>query len=136
MNSLILMTVSRSVFYLAFLYGLHLLFRGHNAPGGGFIAGLVVVCVLVLQGLAFGMEQLKTLLPLRMAKLIALSLLLAGLTGMGAVLLGLPFLTSGIFHLHVPGWGETEVLSSLFFDMGVFGVVVGSVMFIFEEMGE
>lgn len=136
MNSLILMTVSRAVFYLAFLYGLHLLFRGHNAPGGGFIAGLVVTCVLVLQGLAFGMEQLKTLLPLRMAKLIALSLLLSGLTGMGAVLLGLPFLTSGVWEFHMPGWGEVEVVSALFFDIGVFGVVVGSVMFIFEELGE
>ncbi len=128
MTSLILRTVARVSLHLTLLFSVFLLVSGHNAPGGGFIAGLVAAAALVLQALAFGVEHARRMVPVDETALAALGLLLAAGTGVAALVLGQPFLTSGLLHLDLPFWPEVKISSAFFFDLGVYLVVVGMVL--------
>ena len=112
------------------LVAFYLFMRGHNQPGGGFVAGLVFSVGLVLQYIISGTSWVEAHLPLYPRRWIASGLLLALGTGLGAVALGYPFLTSHTAHLHLPLIGDLHVASAMFFDMGVFAVVVGSTLLI------
>ena len=112
------------------LVAFYLFMRGHNQPGGGFVAGLVFSVGLVLQYIISGTSWVEAHLPLYPRRWIASGLLLALGTGLGAVALGYPFLTSHTAHLHLPLIGDLYVASAMFFDMGVFAVVVGSTLLI------
>ena len=112
------------------LVAFYLFMRGHNQPGGGFVAGLVFSVGLVLQYIISGTSWVEAHLPLYPRRWIASGLLLALGTGLGAVALGYPFLTSHTAHLHLPLIGDLPVASAMFFDMGVFAVVVGSTLLI------
>ncbi|GAB2531772.1 MAG: monovalent cation/H+ antiporter subunit A [Comamonadaceae bacterium] len=108
----------------------HMFVRGHNEPGGGFVAGLVLSVALLLQYIISGTQWFEAHLPLSPRRWIAFGLLCALATGLGAVTLGYPFLTSHTAHLHLPVVGEIHVASATFFDMGVFALVVGSTLLI------
>ena len=112
------------------LVAFYLFMRGHNQPGGGFVAGLVFSVGLVLQYIISGTSWVEAHLPLYPRRWIASGLLLALGTGLGAVALGYPFLTSHTAHLHLPLIGDLYVASAMFFDMGVFALVVGSTLLI------
>ncbi|MGD9774313.1 monovalent cation/H+ antiporter subunit A [Diaphorobacter sp.] len=112
------------------LVAFYLFMRGHNQPGGGFVAGLVFSVGLVLQYIISGTSWVEVHMPLYPRKWIAAGLLLALGTGLGAVALGYPFLTSHTAHLSLPGIGDIHVASAMFFDMGVFALVVGSTLLI------
>lgn len=112
------------------LVSFYLFMRGHNQPGGGFVAGLVFSVGLVLQYIVSGTSWVEAHLPLFPRRWIAAGLLLALGTGVGAVALGYPFLTSHTAHLHLPVIGDIHVASAMFFDMGVFSLVVGSTLLI------
>ncbi|WP_374607665.1 monovalent cation/H+ antiporter subunit A [Diaphorobacter nitroreducens] len=112
------------------LVAFYLFMRGHNQPGGGFVAGLVFSVGLVLQYIISGTSWVEAHLPLYPRRWIASGLLLALGTGLGAVALGYPFLTSHTAHLHLPLIGDLHVASAMFFDMGVFALVVGSTLLI------
>lgn len=112
------------------LVSFYLFMRGHNQPGGGFVAGLVFSVGLVLQYIISGTSWVEAHMPLYPRRWIAGGLLLALGTGLGAVALGYPFLTSHTAHLHLPVIGEVHVASAMFFDMGVFSLVVGSTLLI------
>ncbi len=113
---------------VALLVGIHIFLRGHNAPGGGFIAGLVVSVALLLQYMAFGLHKVEALMPIRYDRMAGVGLLIAALTGVGSFLLGFPFLTSHTGH-PVLGWlGEIGLASAAGFDLGVFLVVVGGTL--------
>src|SRR5690606_4072387 len=111
-----------------------LLVKGHNAPGGGFIAGLLVAGSIILQLLAFDLETVNKMFPLNFVNVVAAGLILAAVTGFAPFLLGLPFLTSGFDTLHLPVLGPVEITSAFFFDLGVFLVVVGSMMTVIKEI--
>ena len=116
MNSLILRTATRVLMPLFLLFALFMLARGHNEPGGGFVAGLVVAAAYALQVLAFGVPSARRALLVDPERLLGAGLLVALCTGLASWTLGLPFLTS-------MWWGGLG--SPLFFDAGVFLVVVG-----------
>jgi multicomponent K+:H+ antiporter subunit A len=134
-HPVIFAVVSRPLLPLALLVAVFLLLRGHNAPGGGFIAGLVAGTALILQHLASGLGWTQHRLRLRYFPLVGGGLILAGGTGLAALAFGHPFLTSAVVHLHLPLIGELELASAVAFDLGVFLAVVGTVMLILENLG-
>lgn len=108
--------------------------RGHNAPGGGFVAGLVMSVALLLQYIVSGTEWVEEHLRIYPRRWIAIGMLLALATGGGAVVLGYPFMTTHTAHLHLPLLGSIHVPSALFFDMGVFSIVLGATMLILTAL--
>ncbi len=125
MKSLILRTTTRLLFPLLLLLAVYLTLRGHNAPGGGFIGGLVAAGAFGVYLMAEGAE--KTLQALRMqpTRLLGVGLLLALLAGILPWFQGKPFLT-GLWAKVPVGWGDPiEQGTPLLFDIGVFLVVTG-----------
>ncbi len=113
---------------VAVLYAFHLFMRGHNEPGGGFVAGLVVAIAFIAQYMVSGTRWVEARLALQPTRWIAAGLLIALLTGLGSLLLGYPFLTTHTAHVHWPLVGEVHLPSAALFDVGVFAVVVGSTL--------
>ncbi|MDD2546516.1 MAG: MnhB domain-containing protein, partial [Burkholderiaceae bacterium] len=118
----------------ALLVAVYLFMRGHNEPGGGFVAGLVLSVALVLQYMVAGTSWIEARLPLFPRRWIANGLLYALATGLGALVWGYPFLTSHTFHLTLPLLGPVHVASAFFFDIGVFTLVVGSTLLILTAL--
>jgi multicomponent K+:H+ antiporter subunit A len=114
----------------ATLVAAYLFMRGHNEPGGGFVAGLVFSVALLLQYIVSGTSWVEAHLPLYPRRWIGVGLLVALATGLGALFWGYPFLTSHTAHFDLPWVGEVHVASAMFFDIGVFTLVVGSTMLI------
>jgi multicomponent K+:H+ antiporter subunit A len=108
------------------VFSLHLLFRGHNLPGGGFVAGITLSVAMILQYMAGGTAWAEARLAIRPLRWIALGLLIALATGSGSLVFARAFLTSHTAHFRVPFVGEIHVPSALFFDLGVFALVVGA----------
>ncbi|MEB0112172.1 monovalent cation/H+ antiporter subunit A [Variovorax sp. RTB1] len=119
---------------LAVLVSIYFFMRGHNAPGGGFVAGLVMSVALLLQFIVSGTEWVEEHLRIYPRRWIAIGLLLALVTGGGSVVLGYPFMTTHTAHLHLPLLGEVHVPSALFFDIGVFALVLGATMLILTAL--
>ncbi len=119
---------TRVMLPLALLVGIYIFLRGHNEPGGGFIAGLVVAIALIMQYMASGFDWAQQRVRVDYHLLIGLGVLTAALTGVGAWFTGTPFLTSDFGYVHLPVVGEFELATAMLFDLGVFLTVVGSVM--------
>lgn len=132
----LLQTVSRLLLPMTLLFGIYILLRGHNAPGGGFIAGLIVASALMTQYLAQGIDSSERALNAPTHGAIALGLLLALGTGLGSIVLGYPFLTSAFTHLHLPVVGDVEVATAMLFDFGVFFVVMGASVLMLTQMAK
>lgn len=103
-----------------------LLLRGHDQPGGGFAAGITMAVAFIVQYMARGTVWVETHLRILPVRWIGAGLLLAGGTGVAAWLFGRPFLTSSFSYLDVPLIGDVPLASALFFDLGVFFLVVGA----------
>ncbi len=114
----------------ATMVSIYLFIRGHNEPGGGFVAGLVFSVALLLQYIISGTQWVEAHMPLYPRRWIGLGLLFALLTGLGAITAGYPFLTSHTFHFSLPWIGQIHLASATFFDIGVFTLVVGSTLLI------
>ena len=127
-HPLMLVVVTRVLLPLAMTVGVFIFLRGHNQPGGGFIAGLVIAIALLMQAMASGYVWTAERLRLNAHTMLGLGVLLAGLTGLGSLLFGRPFLTSTFGYVHLPIVGEFEVASAMAFDAGVFFAVVGTVL--------
>jgi len=119
---------------LSVLVSVYFFMRGHNAPGGGFVAGLVMSVALVLQFIVSGAEWVEEHLRIYPRRWIAIGMLLALATGTGSVALGYPFMTTHTAHLDLPLLGVVHVPSALFFDMGVFALVLGATMLILTAL--
>jgi len=119
---------------IALLVSMYLFMRGHNQPGGGFVAGLVMSVAFILQYMVAGTQWVEAQMSLRPLRWMGTGLLCATLTGVGAMLLGYPFLTTHTAHLHLPLLGDVHVASALFFDVGVYTVVVGSTLLILTAL--
>jgi len=131
----IMASFTRLLLPLALLVSLFILLRGHNQPGGGFIAGLVTAVALIMQYLANGVEWTHSRLPANMHPIIGAGLAIATFTGLGSLLLGYPFLTSTFGHLDWPLVGDFELASAMAFDLGVYLVVVGATLQILIHLG-
>ena len=134
-QSLLLEVLSRPLLPLALLVSVYLLLRGHNLPGGGFIAGLVTGTALLVQYLARGSAWVESRLPPHYTSVVALGVTVAALTGLGSLAVGAPFLTSAFGYLDWPVVGEFEVASAMLFDLGVYLAVVGVVLSILATIG-
>jgi multicomponent K+:H+ antiporter subunit A len=120
---------------LALLLALFILLRGHNAPGGGFIAGLIAATALILQYLASGIEWAQARTHLHYFRVVGAGVLIAALTGLASHAFARPFLTSAMLHLELPLLGEVELASAMLFDVGVFFAVLGVVTLILAHLG-
>ena len=136
---LMLRVAARMVLPLALVVTLYIFMRGHNQPGGGFIAGLITAVALVLQYMAMGQSRAEAVLRAdggsRFVRWIGLGLGIAGLTGVGAFVLGQPFLTSAHGHPLVPLLGELPLATAALFDLGVYITVVGSTLLTLSTLG-
>lgn len=103
-----------------------LLLRGHDLPGGGFVAGVTMATAFIIQYMARGTEWVETHLRVLPVRWMGVGLLLAGGIGAAAWLFGRPFLTSSFFYAELPLVGAVPVASALVFDLGVFALVVGA----------
>ncbi|WP_045761640.1 monovalent cation/H+ antiporter subunit A [Xanthomonas albilineans] len=127
--------LTQLLFPLTLTVSIFLFLRGHNAPGGGFIAGLVLAVPLLMQYVIQGAASVESRFGLDYIRCIALGLVLAALSGMGALLFGAPLLTSGHLDLPLPLIGEVSLTSALGFDTGVFLAVFGGTMLILSMLG-
>lgn len=133
--SMILDTVTRGAFPLVLAFSLYLLFVGHNAPGGGFVGGLTAGTAFVLVYVGGGIERLRSVVGVRHETLLGAGLALAATTGLASLVLGEPFQSSAILEWHVPLLGEIHLVTVLFFDIGVYLIVVGLVLALLTILG-
>jgi multicomponent K+:H+ antiporter subunit A len=131
-----LVVLARVLLPLAMVVAVYLFLRGHNEPGGGFVAGLVVASAIVLQYLARGIGWTQHKMNLDYHPFIAIGVLTAGLTGVGAVAFGQPFLKSWHDHFDLGLLGELELASAALFDLGVFLAVVGAVLLVLVNLSK
>jgi multicomponent Na+:H+ antiporter subunit A len=127
--------VTRLLFHAIVLFSVYLLFSGHNAPGGGFAAGLVAGLALAVRYLAGGRRELNAAAPVDAGAVLGAGLFLAVGTGVVAMPLGGEFLQSAVLDLHLPLLGKVHFVSSVFFDVGVYLIVVGLVLDILRSLG-
>lgn len=119
---------------VAAVVAMYFFMRGHNLPGGGFVAGLVVAIAFLTQYIVAGTHWVEAHLQLKVISWIAVGMLIAVATGLGALWFGYPFLTSHTLHLTLPLVGDLHIASAMFFDMGVFAAVVGSTLLILTAL--
>ena len=127
-HPLMLVVATRVMLPLALMVGAFIFLRGHNVPGGGFIAGLVVAIALIMQYMASGYSWAAQRMKVDYHALIGIGVLIAAATGIVSWLADHPFLTSTFGHFHWPIVGEFELASAMAFDTGVFLTVIGAVM--------
>ena len=125
---------SRIALPLTLTVAIYLFLRGHNQPGGGFIAALVVAIAFLLQYLAAGYDWTDKRRRFSEHRLIAWGVLVAMATGLGALVFGAKFLTSTFDYLSLPLIGKFELASAMAFDTGVFLTVFGAVMLALAQL--
>jgi len=119
---------------IALVVSFYLFMRGHNQPGGGFVAGLVMSVAFILQYMVAGTQWVEAQMSLRPLRWMGVGLLFATVTGLGAMVVGYPFLTTHTWHFDLPLLGDIHLASALFFDVGVYAVVVGSTLLILTAL--
>jgi len=127
-HPLMLVIATRVILPISLVVGIYIFLRGHNQPGGGFIAGLVVAIALLMQYMASGYAWAQDRQGLPYHALIGAGVVAAGVTGIGAWFNGRPFLTSAYGYFKLPFLEEFELATAMGFDLGVFLCVVGAVM--------
>jgi multicomponent K+:H+ antiporter subunit A len=120
---------------IALVVSFYLFMRGHNQPGGGFVAGLVMSVAFILQYMVAGTQWVEAQMSLRPMRWMGFGLFSATLTGIGALFVGYPFLTTHTWHFSLPLLGDIHVASALFFDVGVYAMVVGSTLLMLTALG-
>ncbi|KRD05585.1 cation:proton antiporter [Mycobacterium sp. Root265] len=134
-RSLVLEVATRIIFPLIMVLSAYLFFAGHNTPGGGFAGGLTAGLALVLRYLAGGRYELGETLPLDAGKVLGTGLALSAGTAVTSLLLGAPVLSSAVLHVDIPLLGDIKLVTALFFDLGVYLIVVGLVLDILRSLG-
>lgn len=136
MSSTILRTGNRLILPLTFLFAAYMWLKGHNEPGGGFIAGMIFSVGILLYRMSNGPEAFCRLVPVHPRWLVFYGLGLALFTAIVPMLLGYPFLTSHTRNLPLGFGQEIHFTSALFFDTGVMLVVVGVSVGMIQRLSE
>lgn len=110
------------------IFALFMFVRGHNFPGGGFIGGLLASAGMLLIYITFGMREGDRIYGQYYRAVAVLGLACAATAGIVPMLLGMPFLSSLFWDLHIPLVGTFALSTVLLFDFGVFLVVVGTIV--------
>lgn len=126
MNTIILRIASRYTLPLLLLFSVFILLRGHYLPGGGFVGGLVASIALVLHAFANGIKETRTLVKIHPGFLMPLGLSISLISGFFPMLLGKPFMTGVWYPDKVAVIGSLG--TALFFDIGVYLVVIGATL--------
>ena len=134
-HPLVLAVIARTLLPLALLVAIYLFLRGHNLPGGGFIAALVAGTALILQYLSDGSAMAQTRIGWRYRMLVGAGVMISALTGIGSLLFGYPFLTTSFTYVTLPVIGKFELATAMLFDLGVFVAVVATVILILAYLG-
>ncbi|ART72524.1 Na+/H+ antiporter subunit A [Mycobacterium dioxanotrophicus] len=134
-RSLVLEVATRVIFPLIMMLSAYFFFAGHNHPGGGFAGGLTAGLALVLRYLAGGRYELGETLPLDAGKILGTGLALSATTAITSVALGAPALSSAVVQLDLPVFGHVKLVTALFFDLGVYLIVVGLVLDVLRSLG-
>lgn len=129
----ILRTVSRFAVPLTVWVSLVIFMQGHNLPGGGFIAGVMAAAAGAMYLLAFGPARATRY---RWWKLSVFGLLVSVTTGTVPFLMGRPYMQHAIWHFDLPVIGPYELPTATFFDLGVYLIVLGTIMTIFVELAQ
>ncbi|MBP6216247.1 MAG: monovalent cation/H+ antiporter subunit A [Luteimonas sp.] len=127
--------LTQLLFPLALTVSLYLFLRGHNAPGGGFIAGLAIAVPVLIKYVLQGARAVEATLGFDYVRGVALGLVVAAIGGLGSLMFGLPFLTSGHAEPVLPMIGKLPLASAMVFDTGVYIVVFAGALLILSTMG-
>jgi multisubunit Na+/H+ antiporter MnhB subunit len=126
----------RVIFHAVMVGSVYFLFVGHNQPGGGFVGGLTASAAIGLRYVAGGIDEVRTLSRFAPWTILGAGLLVAVLTAATPLAFGDSALSSAQFDLDLPLLGEVHVTSALIFDVGVYLVIVGLVLMVFEAFGD
>ena len=127
-HPLMMVVATRMMLPVALMVGIYIFLRGHNVPGGGFIAGLVVAIALVMQYMASGFGWTAARQRIDYHGLIGAGVLISAATGIGSWFAGRPFMTSNYGYFRIWPLEEFELATAALFDLGVFLTVLGAVM--------
>lgn len=129
-------TVVRLVFDVAIVLSVYLLFVGHNQPGGGFVGGLVAAAAIALRYIAGGIDEVLSSLRVRPWAFPAVGLALAAGTAVWSLVTGGPPLDQDAHEWHLWALGDVHLTTATVFDTGVYLIVVGLILMIFEGLGD
>ncbi|CAB0152034.1 Na(+)/H(+) antiporter subunit A [Pseudidiomarina piscicola] len=135
-HPLMVQTVAQAILPLALMVSFYIFLRGHNLPGGGFIAGLVTAAAMILQYIANGVDWVKSRFDYNYQTLTSVGVMIALFTGVGSWLFDHNFLTSAFTHVHWPLIGEFELATAILFDLGVYLTVIGATLMILANFGQ
>jgi multicomponent K+:H+ antiporter subunit A len=123
------------LFAAIIVMAIYLFLRGHDMPGGGFIAGITMAIAFILQYMASGTTWVEARLRILPLRWIGIGLLVSVLCGAGSWIFGYPFLTSSFAYVDIPVLGRLPLASALIFDLGVFVLVVGATVLMLIALG-
>jgi multicomponent K+:H+ antiporter subunit A len=135
-HPMMLVVATRLLLPLAIMVGFYIFLRGHNQPGGGFIAGLIIAIALLMQYMASGFQFADQRLRADHHTVIGLGVLIAAATGLGSLAFGTPFMTSAFGYFSLPLIGKFELATAMLFDTGVALTVVGAVILALAQLSQ
>ena len=126
MSTLIFRTIAPFLTTLMLIFSVFVLLRGHNEPGGGFIGGLIAASAIAIYGIANGVMPVRRALYFRPLTIAAFGLFMAAASGVFSIFFKMPMLTGLWYELHIADVITMDLSTVLFFDIGVYLVVMGS----------
>ncbi|NNE88263.1 MAG: monovalent cation/H+ antiporter subunit A [Silicimonas sp.] len=132
-HPMMMVVLTRVMMPVVLMVGFYIFLRGHNEPGGGFIAGLIVSIAVVMQYMASGFSWAAQRQRYPYHGIIGAGVLIAGLTGIGSWFASVPFMSTAYTYVRIPPFNEFELATAVLFDLGVFLAVVGAVMLSLES---
>jgi multisubunit Na+/H+ antiporter MnhB subunit len=136
LRNIILEKIVKLFMRVMLIFSIYLLLRGHNFPGGGFIAGIVASTGFIFYAIIYGSKQVQQIIKIKPQTIIGAGLLLALTAGVIPVFLNQEIQTGLWIHSHLPIIGELHLGTPLLFDTGVFLVVVGVILTIIFSIME
>ncbi len=135
-HPMMLVVATRLLLPLAIMVGFYILLRGHNQPGGGFIAGLVISIAILMQYMASGFQFADQRFRADHHTVIGLGVLIAAATGLGSLVFGAPFMTTAFGYFSLPMIGKFELATAMLFDTGVALTVIGAVILALAQLSQ
>lgn len=135
-HPLLVQTVAQAMLPLALMVSVYIFLRGHNLPGGGFIAGLVTAAAMILQYIANGVDWVKGRFNYNYQTLTSVGVMIALFTGVGSWFFDHNFLTSSFTYVTWPLVGKFELATAILFDLGVYLTVIGATLMILANFGQ
>ena len=134
-RSIILEVIVRLIFHALIIISVYILLVGHNAPGGGFAAGLIAGIALVARYLAGGSAELGATVPFDAGRIVGAGMVIAALTALSPMFFGQDALTSSWVDVDLGPFGEISLITSAAFDIGVYFVVFGLILDVLRSLG-